>query len=417
MKQSTNQTLILPSFFDFDLSEDDDSNSNLPETTTTRSYADIVNSRFHKSKSHYISLADLLSENTQRTYDANSINTAKSIFHKKFNNIYREWSDLLICSALEIPLSKILIDVTLQRKLKISHVSKILGHFNENAVMPINLYEDPSMPGYYICFDGMHTAVTLYIIAEMLGLEDNLDNCIVPGALYRTRQKSIIRYNFVYLNSEGKERLEPIDFFHQELFGVRTDGSTYPLWLLTDQKQQQLEKYGMFATNTKFGDTDQPGALPVLTELTDNKYDISITRQFCKYFNAICNSSRPVNAKESWLFYEFFNACKQSNINVEDGALTDDEYDIDCYILELAQTLNTVYNGNFNALDFYSDAKNAYDKWWLATISRNGNLQGISRSEKAIGSVYLNAVLAKHSGLELPLLANATWAPDPAHVK
>lgn len=395
---------------DNDIAEDYDSAmSQVPvvQSSPKQTYADAANSRFYKSKSQYVSLEDLLVRHTQKPLHKNALTNATNIFLRSYGNVINEWDDLKICKALPLPLDKILVDITLQRMLDINHLTKIVAGFDPNSVMALNVYCDDSMPGYYICFDGMHTASALYTIAAALRLQNELDKCIVPGSLYYSNQKSVIRSNFVYLNSVGKQPLIQIDLFQQMVFGVRTDGSTNPEWLLAEQKQQYLEKAGLFATHTKFGDAHEPGAFHTMTELLSNKYDISITEQFCTYFKEICGSNRPVATKESWLIYNFFRHCQRNKINVTKS-----------YIKEVARALNLSCpsSGQFDANEFCSLAVTAYDNWYRTYYSSNGTLQGIRREEKIIGAVYLNAVLAKYTNLPIPVI-NTAWFPAPADVK
>lgn len=392
------------SFFDFDDDNITDAvEDEIAEDTT--SYADKVNSRFYKSESHYVTIPELLEHYTFLPAAKDLVNNTKRFFYNKYKSKYQSWDDIKLCESIPVPLSKILIDITLQRVLDVNHLCKIVNEFDENAALAIKVYRSDLRPDYYTCYDGMHTVTALFLIANALGLETNLDECIVPVNISHSKQKPVIRHNLVYLNTTAAKRFDLIDLYHQYLFGTRTDGSEYPEWLVAEQKQQLLESAGMFATHFKFGDSTKPGAFPVMSEFLNTKYSIDITKHFCEYFKAVCNVSRAVETKESWLLYDFFKACELAEIDVSQPG----------YIQAVADALNTACNGEFNAIKFYNYATTAYDNWYRNQSMFN-NLKGIQRKEKSIGSVYLHAVLSKHTTLTLPF-PKGLWYPDASDVK
>jgi len=370
----------------------------------TQSYADAANSRFHKSKSQYVTLPELIDMYAKSAFTLKDLHYSKDAFASKFKHAYKNWKDIQLCRAFPFPLSDLVIDITLQRALDINHLCNIVTNFNPYAVRPINVYEDTSMPGKYICYDGMHTATTLFIIAEVLGFSNNLSQCIAPGAVSQSHEKSVIRHNFVYMNSEGVKKLDGVDLFQQMVFGVRTDGSVFLNWSLAEKKQQLLEKAGIFVTNKKFGDTKKPGAFAALTQFLDDTYDLSITEQFCKYFVEICDSNRPVGTKESWLMYDFFYNCQKSNIKVTDT-----------YIKKVADAMNAACGGTYHPIKFYLYSKTAHENWYKKYFSADKTLRGITRNENRIGAEYLNAVLAKYSNVKTPTLHNG-WFVDPSDI-
>lgn len=373
------------------------------KVTKQRTHADIVNSQFHKSKSHYVSLPQRLKDTVDGVEWKEALLTdAKEYFKARFQSL-KKWSTVTLCQSVMSPLSKIEIDVTLQRLFDIEHACNIIDHFKNIMVMPICVYEDPDRPGKYICWDGQHTALVLYIIAcEILG--EDIDQVQIPIVIYPSTMKSEMRECFISLNGEGKKQLDNIDKVHQKIYGVRTDGSTNPEWVLIEQKQQAIEKQGIFLTHPKFGDTDQPGAYTRLDEFLDHHYDLSITEQFAKCFNKICNSSRPVQPKESWMLYEYFRLCKVSNIKVDDA-----------YIVALARSLRII-NNDFDATKLYSQAHASYQEWFrINKPNPDGTLWGISYSERPIGLTFLIAQVKKNmpQGFAVPNY-RANWTPSPA---
>ena len=364
---------------------------------TDQNYADKINRQFYKSKSHYVSLEkrllDAVSNDKYRKY---TILASIEEFQNR-NSQIQSWGDFNLCRSEKTTLDKILIDVTLQRMLDINHVCGITDKFQSLRVMPISVYEDPLAPGKYVCWDGQHTAIVLYLIAALV-LKLDISKCEVPIVIYQSNLKAEMRQNFIELNGPAKLPLEDIDKYHQMVFGVRTDGSSNPLWVLTEQKQQALENAGIFATNTKFNDTDQPGALSRLKELMDiNNYDLSITQNFCKYFVKVCDSCRPVQPKEVWMLYEYFKLCKTEGIEINDD-----------YITGLANSLK-FDNNDFNSIKLATRAKISYQNWWIANnMSIDNSLRGINYPEYRLGLTFLIKQIAKNFKGNVPV-GNPLW--------
>lgn len=366
---------------------------------TVPSYADIVNGQFHKNESHYVSLDKRLNDSISAPWEQMVFDNSINDFMRN-NPTIKKWSDMTFCRATETTLDKIEIDTTLQRKFDLRHACNILSRFKQILVMPICVYEEPARPGKFICWDGQHTALVLYtILSKILG--EKIKNCTVPVVVYASSQKSEMRTNFIELNGDAKQPLDQIDIFHQKVFGVRTDKSTNSDWLLNEAKQTALEQAKMFATHRKFGDVDEPGALTVLTELTDCKnYDLSITQHFCKYFMYVCQSNRPVAPKESWMIYEYFRLCE--NVGIE---VTDD------YIQNVARSLRIAFDDNFDADVLFNRAKFSYQEWWrIHKPSPDGTLSGISYPEKRIGVTFLIKQIQKNFDGTIPRLRSPLWS-------
>ena len=365
-------------------------------------YADAINQQFYKSKSQYVDLATRLVNTVGNdTFRKSLIDSSIEEFTNR-NPKVKTWTDFKFCRSEKTTLDKIVIDITLQRMLNLLHATGIMDKFQQIRVMPISVYEDPLAPGKYVCWDGQHTAIVLYLIAvQTLGLD--ISKCEVPIVVYESSQKSEMRENFMELNGDAKMPLDLIDYFHQMVFGVRTDNSKNPTWMLVEEKQKALESAKMFATHIKFGDGDQPGALSRLDELMDVKnYDLSITQQFCKYFVAVCKSNRPVQPKECWMLYEYFKLCQVEGIEVNDA-----------YIRGVANSLKTAFNGDFNSIALAAKAKASYQGWWIDTNrSMDGTLRGITYPEYRLGLTFLIKQIAKNFKCTVPT-GNPLW-PVPA---
>jgi hypothetical protein len=372
----------------------------LEETIVQKSYAESVNEQFYKSKSQYVSLKTRLTDSLNTRYRKQVVTASIEEFLNR-NPQFSTWDDFTFCRCEKTTLDKIVIDITLQRMLDIMHACRIMDKFQQIRVMPISVYEDPLAPGKFVCWDGQHTAIVLLMIAHNT-MSLDISKCEVPIVVYASNQKTEMRENFMELNGDAKLPLDLIDYFHQMVFGVRTDNSSNPLWRLVEEKQQALEQAGIFATHTKFGDTDMPGALSRLDELMDTKkYDLSITQQFCKYFSNICGGNRPVQPKEVWMLYEYFRMCKAEGIAVNDA-----------YIKGIVKSLQ-LEKGDFNPIAITNQAKISYQTWWIVNNrSSNGTLQGIQYPEYRLAMTFLLRQIGKNFNGKVPV-GNPLWTvPD-----
>lgn len=353
-------------------------------------YADSVNKQFEKSDSHFVNLKDRLRQRLTNETFLQSIleNTAES-FKEKHTHL-KSWSDMKLCRGSSCALGDIRIDVTMQRMVIFMWLINILNKFEEIRINPLRVFEDPDNPGKYICWDGQHTGLALYVIATMV-LGENPDDCEIPIIIYPIEHKSDARRNFMYANGEGSWDLDPIDFFQQMIFGVRTDGTQTPSWLVAEEKQKYLENAKMFATNRKFGDAAEPGAQPRMEELMDSNYKPSITKHFCKYFTSVCESSRPVQPKESWMLYEYFRLCDAD----ETIQLNDD------YVRSVARALKVVGSNDFDSADLWTRAKSSYQDYYQHNLRNGVDMLGIRYPEKPLGITFLIAQIRK-AGVPVP---------------
>lgn len=362
----------------------------LPRKPKTVRYAGQVNGRFHKSQSHYVDIATRLAEAIgQAGWRAGTVTEAAKEFAVRNKNIQSK-KNIKLCSAKIAKMSQIVIDVTLQRELSIKHLVSILTKFKQILVMPICVYEDPASPGNYVCWDGQHTIVMLYIIyAQILG--EDVSDVDVPIVIYPSTMKAEMRECFIMLNGDAKQPLDPIDIFYQKIYGVRTDGSTNADWLLNESKQQALESNDMFLTDEKFGDEKQSGAFSRTVELVSDNYSLEVTQAFCKYFKAVCDSNRPVKPKESWMLYEYFDMCLSAGIVLDDQ-----------YITKVAKSLQAVDNNDFNADLLWIAGRESWQRWFLHNKPNpDGTLWGITYPEKRLGLTMLFAQIAK-AGIKVP---------------
>jgi len=315
---------------------------------------------------------------------------------------WTQFSDINLCSAIQVSMDSILIDETMQRELNMRHILKILSYFSESMVMAIQVYEDPERPGKYIAWDGQHTSIALFVILTKV-FGERTAKAMVPVVVYSSQQKLEIRRNFILLNGDAKETLDFIDTYKQMVYGVKVDGSTDPEWLDTALKNDYFAKAGLFATNSKFGDEDEPGAFTLLADtlmsrtLKTRKHP-EVTRMFADYW-AFLNEERPVRAKEARQLYEYFNLCYEQGIVVDDK-----------YLLEMVAFTKEYFEANFgeNGI-FWDKVRMSYTRWY-----KNANpesyaefgLKGFS-TEMRTGIPFLIAQIKHSTKLKTP-----TYTPN-----
>lgn len=279
----------------------------MPIGTTPR-YCDTINARYAVNASTFHNLKQRLNHTlgqlplSAKNYKLHMLSEAIKEFQRRFPTI-TQFKQLRLCKSQKAKLKQILIDDTMQRKLDIDWVIDILTNFNEFQIQPIQVYRVKESDLLFASWDGQHTAMVLFIVATMI-LNDT-DDVEIPVTIYEVSLKSEIRNNFVKGNSsQGKKLLQPIDLFMQMIYGVRLDGSDDPLWVESELKQQYLEQNGLFVTADKFGDTDQPGAISRLDEIS--KFDSSVIKELAMYLGISAQDQRPVDAKEAYIMGNWF---------------------------------------------------------------------------------------------------------------
>lgn len=288
--------------------------------------------------------------------------------------------DFPLAKAAKLCMDLCSIDTTIQRKLDVYWVLKILSQFSATMVMPINAYKDPKT-GQWCIWEGQHTMVVLWLIATKIYNQDPKD-VIVPACLYDISQRAQIRQNFTTLNSSaGKMTLDAIDHWQQSLFGVRIDGSTDPMWLNVDAKQKAIESRGFFVTAKKFGDTGEDGAISRLQEI--NSLTVSAVDNLMEYLSHVDANQRPVYEKEMMTMGQFFKRCSQDNIQVDKS-----------YIKDIADVILTHWDADFRPESrFWIDVRDSYNNWHNHTSL----VQSVPRYKKewVHGGPYLTAQLRK----------------------
>ena len=365
-------------------------------------HAQKVNAQYHRTNSNFISLQQRLVEALQTSpIYAGLLISAVDEF-KRRNPNWSKFSDIKLCEAIQVSIDKVLVDTTMQRAINIRHIINILSNFKETMVMAIQVYEDPNKPGFYIAWDGQHTAVALYIILTKV-FGEQLASAIIPIVKYNVKHKLEIRRNFILLNGDAKVQLDFIDLFRQMVCGAKIDGAIDQEWLDCALKNDYFEAAGLFATHSKFGDEDEPGAFTLLADtimsksLKTRKHP-EVTRMFARYWTFL-NEQRPVAAKEARQLYEYFNACHEQGITVDD-----------VYLLEMIAFTKQYFAADFSEHGmFWDKVKIAYSNWYKNANANStdtdsyGNVivRGFT-TEWRCGGPFLIAQLKKSTKLKTP---------------
>jgi hypothetical protein len=359
--------------------------------------ADEVNSKYNHSASHFVTLQERLNEALRSAPVYVNTLTAMVNEYKRRHSNWLKFSDLNLCRAIQVSMDKILIDTTMQRSLNLRHILNILQYFRTTMVMAIQVYEDENKPGYYIAWDGQHTAIALYIILTKI-FGEQMAKTMVPVVVYNVKHKLEIRRNFILLNGDAKEELDFIDKYIQMVFGVKVDKADDPEWVDTALKNDYLAAAGLFATHSKFGNEDQPGAFTLLADTLMSKSvktrkHPDVTRMFAQYWS-FSNQQRPVEPKEARQLYEYFNLCHEQNITVDDA-----------YLLEFAAFTKDNFDGDFSPNGpFWDKVEIAYEEWYKKANPESyaeSGLRGFS-SEMRTGIPFLIAQLKKSTKLKIP---------------
>jgi hypothetical protein len=379
------------------------------------SYADKANDFYNQKESHFVSLRERLAESLGDVFEP-LLDRIVAEFKRRHKH-WKKFSDLGLCKAIQVPMDRILIDTTMQRQVNLNHILNIINSFKETMIMAIQVYEDPDRPGYYIAWDGQHTAIVLYILATKI-FGERIAELMVPVVIYPVKMKSEIRRNFILLNGEAKEPLDFVDMYRQMVCGVRSDGADDPLWVATELKQTYLEGAGIFVTHEKFGDENKDGAFTLLADTIMSKSektlkDPEVTRMFAEYW-VLINQSRAVDPKEARQLYEFFDAAFKANIVVDSA-----------YLQEFAQFTLDYFEADFSARGpFWSKCKMVYDSWYREANKHNPDaerdedgeikVRGFTKEWKC-GGPFLLANLRKHTKLKVPAADNdSDFVPNKA---
>ena len=197
-----------------------------------KTYADKVNQQFKSGASNLVSLQQRLNDSLALNPVFQKMLDGAVDEFKRRNTQWKSFEDLTLCNAIPVKMNEVVIDTTLQRPLNIRHIIKILDHFSQSMVMPIQVYKEVPPGDEWIAWDGQHTAITLYIIATKV-FGQRPATVTIPVNDYPVENKLEIRQNFILLNGDAKEPLDFIDTYKQMVYGVILDVSTNEDWVDT----------------------------------------------------------------------------------------------------------------------------------------------------------------------------------------
>jgi len=385
-----------------------------------QTYATQKNSQYNDQTSVFVDLSKRLNDAISNTPHFRAIGLRGSLksacdeWQKKFNHITK-FDDLNLVQTLTIPLSDILIDISLQRKLDLVWVIEILKKFREVQASPLQVYQVidnkgklgyyPKGKSLYASWDAQHTGIVYYIIAVWI-LKEDPSKVMVPVNIYPVSLKSEIRQNFVSTNSsDGKKLLEDIDLFQQMVYGVRLDGNKNPDWIDAERKQQFLEQADLFVTNAKFADTDQPGAISRMQEI--NHYSADIIRKFCVYAGGTIPIPRPIASQEIEILCKFFDIAKKDGIDYTDAE-----------IVEIGNHLHMKFDSNFHeSSPFWEKVRKAYENWWNdfykdVPDDRRPSNSRVSKNWNTGGSFLWHQLHKTLPNIKLPRMPSGNFIPD-----
>jgi hypothetical protein len=369
---------------------------------TQKTHAEIVNQRYLTAQSHFVTLQQRLNDALNFAPIFATMLTAVVDEFKRRHPEWQKFKDLLLCEAIQVSMDKILIDTTMQRSLNMRHILNILQHFSSTMIMAIQVYEDENKPGYYIAWDGQHTAIALYIILTKV-FGEQVASALVPVVKYNVKHKLEIRRNFILLNGSAKQEMDFFDIFSQMVYGTKVDGANDPEWTDTALKNDYLAAAGLFVTHSKLGDDDKPGAFTLLADtlmsksLKTRKHP-EITRMFARYWSFL-NEQRPVEAKEARQLYEYFNLCYEQGIDVDDT-----------YLLEFVAFTKQNFAADFSPNSpFWDKVQTAYKNWYRAANKGSTDVDSYGdiivrgfTTEMRTGIPFLIAQLKKSTKLKVP---------------
>lgn len=361
------------------------------------SYAEQFNAQYAKSDSHFVDLAERFNQ-----FCDESTAIEFRMMSREFRRRHPEFKTIQdirkrLCKSNTTTLDNVLIDVTMQRLLNLNHVLKMLANFKATKVMPIQVYEDPDLPGKYVAWDGQHTAILLYILSTMV-FEINPAELEVPIVVYDVNTKAEIRENFIGLNGDDKLPLDLIDIFQQMVYGVRVDGSETLSWLETERKQQMLEQHKLFVTADKFDNTHEVGAISRLTEI--DKASPEVVKQFGIYWSAI-RKQRAVDPKEIYMMMSWLMLAETQGVEVDEN-----------YLYDLADMNLGLFDANFSPTGaFWAKCETAYENWY-ETTPQSAWQEPSMQKQPTHGLPFLNAQIEKSLGRKVPVYkANNGFTP------
>ena len=229
-----------------------------------------------------------LDEQLSKALPDSAFDLDKSVqdFKKLNQNKWKTFEDIKLCKAIEVPVDKILIDETVQRPLNIKQIYQILTHFSECMVNSIHVYKDPIKPGYYIAWDGQHTAIALYIICTRV-FGQRASDVMVPVVIYDKQMKLDIHRKHKYFiidNLKMNRVFATVDEQHYN----KLAGSNWPTfndfcennYIVNDDIRNEIESYKESLSYDTLGPPEGPNTI-----ITDKELIVSMHQETYELFH------------------------------------------------------------------------------------------------------------------------------------
>lgn len=338
--------------------------------------AQIVNQKYASNASVFISPEQRVNDYLNAV-PGSKTELVEAIKYFKQANPNINVNNLELPIAHMIPLSDILIDDTMNRPLDWYHLINIVAEFDPVLVDGVRVYEDASLPGKYIAWDGQHTTLALYILFCLI-FGKKPEDVMIPVTINRTRLKSAIRKTFIKHNSSTKKggiklELSPLDLYAQQVFGVRIDKSQDPNWIISEQKQTSLENSQLYLIDKgSYNSMISDGAITSPEKIIGE--DAFIVEQFARYWNfrtALVGSS-VVESKELVIISHLLHCFKNNGVT-----LTDTDF------ANMVAIFDKSFNIDFKSKsDIYTRVHKTFDNWYHKTFQLHKPYSYMTKEEK-----------------------------------
>jgi len=125
-----------------------------------------------------------------------------------------------------VPISKVVIDLDIQRDIIKEHLFEILENFHPWRISPVFAVKDPGVEKYHAC-DGQHnTTAQVILFAAMIWADINGGELMVPVWYVETSDRSFARDLFTFVNGKGRRNVDEYTMIRNDLFKIRIDGKT-----------------------------------------------------------------------------------------------------------------------------------------------------------------------------------------------
>lgn len=310
---------------------------------------------------------------------------------KKHNPITK-WDKLDLPIAAKAKMSKIFIDITLQRQLDLKWVIEIIKTFVATRCAVIGVYRDKDYPTKLISWDSQHTIMALWLIAQHLGLDPS--TLTVPVGISKCTSRTEMRINLMAANSqEGRHDFTPFDEWQQFVYGVREDGcNSNPVWVATEIKNTYLEKNNLFVVRDGAGNEKSPGAISNVQALM--KFDAQVVNHLSAYLAKSTNGTRPADALEVQIIGDYFDCCVKTKGLVIDKS----------YINSMYSMCNSLFSCDMKGTEnkFWRKVRAAYKYWYDTKGNESNNSNCSKKSFNAIP--FLVAQIKKSTKLSTPTI-------------